>query len=137
MHFIDEMFHAHPHRQDLAFEGIPDCVKAVLDCATTCAACADACLAQPDVQPLVGCIRLNLDCAAICRAAGEVLSRSTEPDWRVVRALVEATERATQACAVVCEQYSDQMAHCRVCAEACRDAESSCRQLLALLPTVS
>jgi hypothetical protein len=133
---LEEMFPAHPNRQDLAYETIPACVTAALDCSASCLTCADACLAQPEVEALVGCIRLNLDCAAICRAAAEVLSRSNNPDWLVIRALLEATARATSACARVCEQHAVRMEHCRVCAETCRETATLLRRLLAQIPDI-
>ena len=101
-------------------------------CAQVCRSCADACIAESKGDMLAACIRRNLDCAALCDATAQVLSRTAEPDWKVVAPLLQACGEACASCAVECEQHAAMMVHCRVCAEACRACEAACK---ALVPT--
>lgn len=79
---------------------------------------------------MLRCIRTDLDCADVCATTGYLLSRQTEADSTLVRAQVEACETACRICAEECEQHADMHDHCRICAEACRTCEQSCRKLL-------
>ncbi|MBA2317941.1 MAG: four-helix bundle copper-binding protein, partial [Euzebyales bacterium] len=65
-------------------------------------------------------------------ATGRVLSRQTEYDANVTRAVLEACRTACAACADECERHSHE--HCRVCAEACRRCEQECARLLDASP---
>ena len=102
-------------------------------CAQTCTACADACLAEDTAADLAKCIRLNLDCSDICATTGRVLSRHTAWDVGLATAMLEACRVACATCAVECEAHADHMGHCRVCAEACRNCEQACADLLTAL----
>jgi hypothetical protein len=109
-------------------------IDTLLDCSQACTACADACLAEATVTDLRRCIRLTLDCADVCAATANVVSRQTESEPSIIRALVAACAEACRSCAEECERHGAMgMEHCRVCAEACRRCEDACRNSEALL----
>lgn len=112
---------------------LEQCIKACFDCAQTCTACADADLAEQQRDLLLRCIRLNLDCAAICTAAGGVITRQTEFDMGVARAVLQACAQVCRICGDECERHAQHMEHCRICAQACRRCEQACNQAVAAL----
>jgi uncharacterized membrane protein len=108
-------------------------IDALSDCAQACTACADDDLSEQDVAELVKCIRLCLDCADVCTATVRVISRQTEYDANVTRALLEACATTCKSSGDECERHAHLHEHCRVCAEACRRCEQACRELLAAM----
>ena len=134
MNRVSEMMNAHPRDVRLDMTTLTRCIEACFDCAQSCTSCADACLGEENAIELVRCIRLNEDCKTACHATGEMLSRMTEPNWKVLRRQVEACLAACQECGSECERHADHMAHCRVCADACRACESACQDLLSAIP---
>lgn len=134
-HHIAAMIDTHPRAATTTnADKLAACIAACFECAATCTACADACLGEDTVSGLTKCIRLNADCADICAATGAVLSRQTERDAGVVRALLEACRAACKACGDECAGHAEMHEHCRVCADACRRCEEACAELQALLP---
>ena len=131
---LEEILVTHPRQTPLAISEITSCIHSIFECADANIACADACLGQDQVQDLVHCIRINEDCAEICEVTGKILSRQTEPDSAVVRAQLQACLAASRACAAECDRHAQQHQHCRICAEACREAEEACRKLLDKFP---
>jgi Domain of Unknown Function (DUF326) len=113
-------------------QALAACIDACFECAQTCTACADACLSEQHVAEMVKCIRTNLDCADICDTTGRVLSRHTDYDANLTRAVLQCCTQACTSCADECAQHTE-MRHCQVCAEACRRCEQACRQLLGAL----
>jgi hypothetical protein len=110
------------------------CIEACFDCAQACTQCADDCLSEANVSELVKCIRLNLDCADVCATTGRIVSRQTEYDANVTRAVLEACVAACKSCGDDCEQHGEHgMKHCAICAEQCRCCEQACRDLLAAI----
>lgn len=107
-------------------------VQALLNCAQTCTACADACLSEDTVQTLKKCLRTNLDCADICTTTANTLIRRTAADPHYTKVLLETCRLMCSLCAQECENHS-QHDYCRICAEACRQAERACIELLANL----
>lgn len=105
------------------------CIDDCFTCAQACTACADACLSESSVAELTKCIRTNLDCADICDTTGRVLSRHTEYDANITRVLLQACQQACKTCGDVCEHHG-QLQHCSVCAEACRQCEQACAELI-------
>lgn len=74
---------------------------------------------------------LFLDCADTCETTGKLLSRLTETDSTLRRAVLEACAEACRLCAEERERDAEMgMEHCRLCAEACRRCEGACRSLL-------
>ena len=126
------MLDAHPRDLDLDRDLLVRCIEACADCAQACTQCADACLSEDDVQAMAGCIRGDLDCADVCTTTGRMLSRRTEADADLTRALVAACVQACKRCGDECEEHGRHgMEHCAVCAEQCRRCEQACRELLA------
>jgi Domain of Unknown Function (DUF326) len=128
-----QMIETHPAEPVVEAQVLSRCIEACYDCAQSCTACADACLGEEDVQRLVRCIRLNLDCADVCEATGRVLTRETEFEPALAKAIVTACADACRTCADECDLHADHMEHCRVCADACRNCEEACSELLARL----
>ena len=129
-----QMIGAHPAQPVVSAAVLAACIDACYECAQACTACADTCLAEEELPMLVRCIRLNLDCADVCSATGSLLSRQTELEPPVARALVQTCVAACRVCAAECDRHADHMAHCRICAESCRDCERACDELLGALP---
>ncbi len=129
--YAKQMLDTYPRSFNLDAGLLAAAIDALADCGQACDACADACLGEQDVANLVKCVRLNLDCADVCATTKRVLSRQTEYDANVTRALVQACVASCRACGDECEQHGEHgMEHCRVCAEACRRCEQACTQLL-------
>jgi hypothetical protein len=134
MSYATGMLETFPRDLTLDREVVARCIDACDDCAQACTACADACLGEDSVAHLVRCIRRCLDCADICATTGRVVTRQTEPDAGITRAIVHACVQACKACAAECEEHARHgMEHCRVCAEACRACERACEDLLAAM----
>ncbi|WOC63466.1 four-helix bundle copper-binding protein (plasmid) [Paenarthrobacter sp. AT5] len=133
-HHISAMIDSHPRATGLVDkEGLAECIAACLECAQACSACADACLGEDMVADLTACIRTDLDCADICHATGTILSRQTDTNTEIVRALLEGCRTVCGICAAECEHHAGMHEHCRICAEACRRCESACAALLPAL----
>lgn len=137
MNFVPTIFAAHPTRALHQIAGLDQLLDALADCALSTTACADACLAEPDPSLLRRCVRLNLDCSDLCGATARILARGTEPDWRIVRAQLQACLTACVVCAEECERHAKMHVHCRQCAEACRACERACQQALAKVPAMA
>jgi hypothetical protein len=114
------MIATHPQVRGQTNEALIACIEACLDCAQVCASCADACLAEPMVAELTQCIRLNLDCSDLCDVTSIVASRRTGSNELVIKRLIEACAEACRLCGDECASHAPRMAHCRICAEACR-----------------
>ncbi|WP_083208532.1 four-helix bundle copper-binding protein [Mycobacterium malmoense] len=109
------------------------CIETCIECDQACTACADADLSEERVAQLRKCIRTNLDCADMCATTGRVLSRHTEYDANITRAVLEACAVTCKACGDECDLHSAHHEHCRICAAVCRRCEEACRELLASL----
>lgn len=127
---ISNMLNSHPSGGKLDPTKLSRCIEDCFGCEQACTACADACLAEDQLQMLRKCIRTDLDCADICATTGRILCRQTETDTGVVRAQLEALQKVVRACAEECEKHSSRHEHCRICAEACRQCEKSCSELV-------
>jgi hypothetical protein len=130
---FQEIVKLHPLPTGLDRDALLPCIDECLDCAASCTSCADADLAENDVRKLVRCIRLCLDCADACDATGRIVTRQTEPDLRLIRAILEACAAACLACAEECERHAPHHEHCRVCAGVCRSCKKACDDLLATM----
>jgi hypothetical protein len=107
---------------------LEECLEACVDCAADCRGCADACLDEPAVQMLARCIRLDLACADVCEAAARALSAVDSPE--LIHSLIETCRLFCGVCADECERHAKSHEHCRICAEACRECERRCNELL-------
>lgn len=130
MSYAKEMLDTYPRTFNLDADLVAETVEALYDCAQACSACADDCLSEESVADLIKCIRLNLDCADQCVTAGRVLTRQTEYDANVTRAVLEACAQVCKSCGDECESHAGHHEHCRVCAEACRRCEDACRRVV-------
>ena len=128
-----EMLDTHPRASDVDAARLAEAIDAIADCAQTCTACADACLGEGQLDMLRRCIRFNLDCADACTTAVRVLSRRTEADAAVVRAVVEACAAACVVCGDECEQHAEMHEHCKICAESCRRCAAACDDVREIL----
>jgi hypothetical protein len=124
---------SHPRPASLDRDVLLRCIDECFDCAATCTSCADACLGEPDVTELVRCVRLCLDCADACDTTGRIVTRQTEPDLGVVRAVVEACATACRVCGDECERHAAHHEHCRISAQVCRRCERACNDLIAAI----
>ena len=125
------MLHTYPREFNLDRDLLVAAIEATADCAQACTQCADDCLSEDDVKAMAKCIRTDLDCADVCATTERVLSRQTEYDANVTRAIVAACGQACKTCGDECEEHGRHgMEHCAVCAEACRACERACRELL-------
>ncbi|MGI5187231.1 four-helix bundle copper-binding protein [Promicromonospora sp. CA-289599] len=127
------MLDAYPATINLDRNLIAHTIDVLVDCSQTCTACADACLSEDMVADLRKCIRSNLDCADICDVTARILSRHTGYDANITRAQLEVCIAACRACGDECEQHADMHGHCRMCAEACRECEAACTDLLSAI----
>jgi hypothetical protein len=130
---VREVIASHPRPTSLDRDVLLRCIDECFDCAATCTSCADACLGEPDVTELVRCVRLCLDCADACDTTGRIVTRQTEPDLGVVRAVVEACATACRVCGDECERHAAHHEHCRISAQVCRRCERACNDLIAAI----
>lgn len=134
MSYAKQMLESYPGSFGLDADLLARSIDAILECAQACTACADACLAEENAGELAKCIRLELDCSDQCLTTARVLSRQTEYDANVTRAVVEACRQVCKSCGDECESHGEHgMEHCRVCAEACRRCEEACDELLSAI----
>ncbi|MBW3608123.1 MAG: four-helix bundle copper-binding protein [Actinobacteria bacterium] len=101
------MLQTYPQPINLDRRMLASAIDTLIGCAEACTACADACLSEPNVADLTKCIRTNLDCADICQTTGRVVSRQTEYDANVTRAIVEACVQSCKSCGDECEQHGE------------------------------
>jgi len=130
---VTRMIDTYPSEINLDRQMLAECVTACMECAQTCTSCADSCLSEDMLDELRKCIRSNLDCADLCAATGRVLSRHTEYDANLTRAVLHACAQACKACGDECRQHAEMHEHCRICADACRRCEDACNRLLATI----
>jgi hypothetical protein len=129
MQTIERMISSSPKRSNAA-TGLAGCIAACLECAQACVSCADACLSEEQVASLKRCIRINQDCADICETTARVLSRLSEQDPGVIRALLEVCALSCATCGTECHRHGDHHEHCKICSEACRRCEEACRKMI-------
>lgn len=133
MSYARQLLDTYPRTFNVDASVLVATIDALSDCAQACTACADDDLSEQDVAELVKCIRLCLDCADVCTATVRVISRQTEYDANVTRALLEACATTCKSSGDECERHARLHEHCRVCADACRRCEQACRELLAAM----
>lgn len=127
------MLDTYPRTLRVSRDELVACIEACHDCATSCTQCADDCLSEDGHQQMLAkCIRLNLDCADICAVTGRVVSRQTDYDANVTRAVAEACAAACRSCADECSQHTDHE-HCQMCAHECERCRQACERLLAAI----
>jgi len=125
---VQQMVETHPRSAAFDVDRLVACIEACFTCAQACASCSDACLGEPEV--IVTCVRRCADCSDVCATTGRVLSRETDFEPTVARALVQACRAACDACAAECERHAHHHEHCRICASVCRECERACAEAL-------
>jgi hypothetical protein len=133
MSYAKQMLDTYPRDFNLDATQLAATIDALSDCAQACTACADDCLSEEMVAELTKCIRTCLDCDDVCTATLRVVSRQTEYDANVTRAVLQACVAVCKSCGDECERHAEMHEHCRVCAEACRRCEQACNDLLAAM----
>ncbi len=135
MTFTAQMLDTYPAGINLDKAQLAQVIDALAACAQACTACADACLSEsPEMLPhLTKCIRDNLDCADVCDVTVRVLSRHTGYDANLTRAQLQAALAATRTCGDSCAEHRDMHEHCRICEQACRQAQQALDGLLGQL----
>lgn len=126
MSSITKMLEAYPAETGLEPRVLAEAVDKLYECAGVCLACADACTAETDpamIAMSLKCIRTDLDCADICTVAARVITRQTGYDAATTIAVIEAARASLRACEAACDEMAD-MAHCAICADACRGTEA-------------
>jgi hypothetical protein len=131
--YARKMLDTYPRDVNLDTGQLAATIDALSDCAQACTACADGCLSEEMVAELTKCIRMCLDCADVCTATLRVVSRQTDYDANLTRAVLEACVATCRSCGDECERHAQIHEHCRVCAEACRRCEQACKDLLATI----
>ena len=83
------------------------CIEECLSCAQACTACADACMSEADEEmPMLRkCMRSCMDCADVCDMMGRMLSRHTEYDANITRAMLDACATMCRTCADECDRH--------------------------------
>ncbi|WP_241661129.1 four-helix bundle copper-binding protein [Thermomonospora catenispora] len=132
MTYTAQMLETYPADVHLDHRRLASVIDRLTACAQACAACADACLSEPaeELPRLARCIRDTMDCADICHATAAVLSRHTGYDASLTHAQVQAAVQATTTCGDSCAEHAEAHEHCRICMQACREAEEAMTGLL-------
>lgn len=133
MTYSKQMLDTYPRTFNVDAAVLANAIDAASECAQACTACADSCLSEESPRQLAKCIRLDLDCADICNTTARVISRQTEYDANLTRAVLEACIQACRSCGSECESHASMHEHCRICAEACRRCEAACNELLSAI----
>jgi hypothetical protein len=129
-----KMLDTYPRDYNVDEQLLVSCIEACCDCSQACTQCADDCLSEQDVQGFVKCIRLCLDCSDVCATTGNVVSRQTEYDANVTRAVLQACITTCRSSGDHCQHHADHgIKHCQVCADQCRRCEQACKDLLAAI----
>lgn len=130
----EQMLDTYPRSFNLDKRLIVDCIAACHECAEACTQCADDCLSEDtSLAELAKCIRLNQDCADLALTTARVVSRQTEYDANLTRAVLEACMQACKSCGDECSHHAEHMEHCRICAAACERCGMACEQLLSAI----
>jgi len=123
---IEKMISEHPDVGADYNEALGQAVKHAMDCAAICNSCADACSAE--AMDMRRCIRVCLDCSDVCEATYRVASRRTDHNRQLIRTMLATCIHACQICEEECARH--EMAHCRRCAQMCRECAADCLRAL-------
>ncbi|MFE9096672.1 hypothetical protein [Streptomyces sp. NPDC007264] len=112
-------------------------LAATIDALSTCEEAVTACAAgmatSQDGGSMGTAIALDLDCADSVLATRRILTRATGPNGALLGAQLEACLIACQRSHEECSRHSAHHEHCRLCADATRQAADACRQALTAL----
>ena len=131
MSYARQMLDTYPRDFNVDTGVLATTIDALNDCIKACTADVAADLSEQNVAEMVKCIRLCLDCTDVCAATAGVVSRQTEYDANVTRAVLQACITVCRSCGDECEVHANHgMEHCRVCADECRRCARACQALL-------
>ena len=83
-----EMLNAHPGTAAIDADALIECIEACFDCSQACSACADAGLGEEMVSHhMRRCMTMCLNCSDQCATTGRILSRQTESESAMARAV--------------------------------------------------
>jgi len=133
MSYAKQLLDTYPRDVNLDADLLAGAIDALSDCAQACIADADDDLSEQNIAEMVKCIRLCPDCADVCTATLRVVSRQTDYDPIITRALLEAFVATYKSCGDECERHAMMHAHCQVCEQACRRCDQACRDLVATI----
>ena len=128
---IKEMIQDHPQVGGDYTEQLGEAVKHAMYGAAIMNSCADACLAEPSAGDRAQCIRRCLDASDACTAFYRVGSRRTGGNVATIKAIGAATVIAAEACLEECSMHDD--AHCKRCAQMCREVIEDVKKALHLM----
>lgn len=112
-----------------AMDGSSPVLQALTDLGRESATCATAMMAR-QTPDMLRATRAALDCADIAAAAYRILSRPTDTDVGVLKAILEATATAAERCVAECGQHATHHDPCRVHSQTARRAADLCRSEL-------
>jgi hypothetical protein len=82
-----EMLNAHPGTAAIDADALIECIEACFDCSQACSACADAGLGEEMVSHMRRCMTMCLNCSDVCATTGRIVSRQTESESAMARAV--------------------------------------------------
>lgn len=116
---------------------LAEAIEALLDTERTTSACAAAMVADSGVEHLRVAIRADMDTVDVCTAARTVLTRGSDSNDNVTRAVVDAAISACERSNVECGKHASHHGHCRLCSQSTANTIAVCRNLLNALGTSS
>ncbi len=106
MSYAKQLLETYPKAINVEADVLVRCIEACFDCSQACTACADDCLGEQSIAELVKCIRICEDCADVCLATGRVVSRQTDFEARVARAVLQACAQSCSSCGDECRAHA-------------------------------
>ena len=118
----------HPDRESFDFAELHRATQAASEAAIIAMAGADSELGRDPVE-MATCIRKCIDAADVCAVTAKLLARPAPRG--------HAWQKLVSACAAICAETAEECGqHQHVstlrCAEACRECEKACQQLIAV-----
>jgi hypothetical protein len=126
---IQLMISEHPDVGTDYNPSLGEAVQKAVDCAAICNSCADACVAEQ--MDMHQCVRTCIDCSDVCEVTARIAMRRTGVNRELIRAQLAVCVRACETCAEECEKHNN--AHCRRCAQMCRETAEAARIALEAL----
>jgi hypothetical protein len=82
-----EMLNAHPGTAAIDADVLIECIEACFDCSQACSVCAEAGVGEEMVSHMRRCMTMCLNCSDQCATTGRLLSRQTESESAMARAV--------------------------------------------------
>lgn len=94
------------------------CIDECNRCMQVCEECFDSCLKEADVKGRAKCLSLLRDCSQICAIVSQFMAGNSQFSKQLCGVCADIYD----ACAAECDMFKD--AHCRKCADECREMVS-------------